>query len=84
MNRIQQEALAQAVGMSREDLAKTLFVQEQLAGATGEQAEKREKLLNAKIAEVGIEQAQKELANGSLENLEAQASVSERMDATMG
>ena len=84
MNRIQQEALAQAVGMSREDLAKTLFVQEQLAGATGEQAEKREKLLNARIAEVGIEQAQKELADGSLENMEAQASVSERMDATMG
>ena len=84
MNRIQQEALAKSVGMSREDLAKTLFVQEQLAGATGEQAEKREKLLNARIAEVGIEQAQKELADGSLENMEAQASVSERMDATMG
>jgi hypothetical protein len=83
MNRIQQEALAKAVGMSREDLGKTLFVQEQLAGATGEQAEKREKLLNARIAEVGIEQAQKELQDGSLENLEAQASVSERMDATM-
>lgn len=84
MNRIQQEALAKAVGMSREDLGKTLFVQEQLAGATGEQAEKRKKLLNDRIAEVGIEQAQKELADGSLENLEAQASVSERMDATMG
>ena len=83
MNRIQQEALAKAVGMSRDDLAKTLFVQEQLSGATGEQAEKREKLLNNRIAEVGIEQAQKELADGSLKTLEEQASVSERMEATM-
>ena len=35
MNRIQQDALAKAVGMSREELGKTLFVQEQLAGASG-------------------------------------------------
>jgi len=83
MNRIQQEALAKAVGMSKDDLAQTLFVQEQLVGATGEEAAKREKLLNDRIAAVGIEQAQKELQDGSLENLEAQASVSERMDATM-
>ena len=81
MNRIQQEALAKSVGMSKEDLAKTLFIQEQLAGATGDEAEKREKLLNDRIAEVGLAQATKELENGSLENMENQASQQARMAA---
>ena len=72
MNRLQQEALAKSVGMSREDLAQTLFVQEQLAGATGEEAAKRQAALDARIAEVGLAQAQKEIAEGGLENLENQ------------
>ena len=59
MNRIQQEALAKSVGMNREDLAQTLFVQEQLVGATGEQAKEEEKLINARIKQVGLEQTQK-------------------------
>ena len=33
MNRIRQDALAKSVGMNRDTLAETLFVQEQLAGA---------------------------------------------------
>ena len=83
MNRIQQEALAKSVGMSREDLAQTLFVQEQLAGATGEEAKKREALLNSRIAAVGLEQAQKELAEGGLETLESQQSQAERLANTI-
>ena len=83
MNRIQQEALAKSVGMSREDLAQTLFTQEQLAGASGEEAEKRQKLLDARIEEVGLEQAKKELADGGLENLESQAAASQRLEATV-
>ena len=46
MNRIQQDALAKSVGMSRDDLAQTLFVQEQLVGLSGDQAEERQKLLD--------------------------------------
>ena len=83
MNRIQQEALAKSVGMSREDLAQTLFVQEQLAGATGEEAKKREALLNSRIAAVGLEQAQKELAEGGLDTLENQQSQAERFANTI-
>jgi DNA-binding XRE family transcriptional regulator len=41
MNRIEQEALAKAVGMNREELAQTLYVQEQLAGVSGEEAKKK-------------------------------------------
>ena len=83
MNRIQQEALAKSVGMNREDLAQTLFVQEQLAGATAEEAKEREALLNSRIAAVGLEQAQKELAEGGLETLESQQSQAERLANTI-
>ena len=84
MNRIQQEALAKSIGMSREDLAQTLFVQEQLVGATGEQAAEQEALLNNRIAEVGLQQAQKELADGGVEGLRNQNSQAERLGATLG
>ena len=83
MNRIQQEALAKSVGMNREDLAQTLFIQEQLAGATGEEAKKEKALLNSRIAAVGLEKAQKELAEGGLETLENQQSQAERLANTI-
>jgi hypothetical protein len=82
MNRIQQEAIAKAVGMNREDLAQTLFVQEQLAGASGEEAERRQKLLDARIEEVGLAQAQRELEKNGLENMLNQATASEKMQAS--
>jgi len=83
MNRIQQEALAKSVGMNREDLAETLFVQEQLVGATGEQAKEREALLQKRIKEVGLEKAQQELAEGGLDNLASQQSQAERFANTI-
>jgi hypothetical protein len=82
MNRIQQEAIAKAVGMNREDLAQTLFVQEQLAGASGKEAERRQKLLDARIEEVGLAQAQRELEENGLENMLNQATASEKMQAS--
>ena len=84
MNRIQQEALAKAVGMSREDLAQTLFTQEAIAGASGDEAERRERVLNARIKEVGLAQAQKEAQEGGLEAMLDQATASEKMEASMG
>lgn len=83
MNRIQQEAIAKAVGMGREDLAQTLYVQEQLAGSTGEQAAEEEKLLNARIAEVGLAQAQKEMADKGFEGLKNQVGMADRLAAAM-
>jgi hypothetical protein len=82
MNRIQQEALAKAVGMNREELAQTLFVQEQLAGVSEEEAKRRERILNARIAEVGLAQAQQEIAEEGYATLEQQASVQDRINAT--
>ena len=84
MNRIQQEALAKAVGMSREDLAETLFLQESIAGASGDEAVRRERVLNARIKEVGLAQAQKEAQEGGLQAMLDQATASEKMEASMG
>jgi len=83
MNRIQQEALAKSVGMNRDDLAETLFIQEQLAGATGEQAEKDEAILQQRIKAVGLAQAQKELAQDGVEGLRQQASMADRLNAAL-
>ena len=83
MNRIQQEALAKSVGMSREDLAQTLFVQEQLVGATGKQAEEEEEIINKRIAAVGLEQTQKELREGTLDDLKNQVGMADKFSATM-
>ena len=76
MNRIQQDALAKSVGMSRDDLAQTLFVQEQLVGLSGDQAKERQKLLDQRIQEVGLEQAMREMEEGGIENLEQQVGIS--------
>ena len=83
MNRIQQEAIAKSVGMSREDLAKTLFLQEQLVGASGEEAKRREQLFNKRVEEIGLAQAQAELAKEGFEGLENQASMADRLNAVM-
>jgi len=83
MNRIQQEALAKSVGMNREDLAKTLFVQEQLTGLTGDAAKEQEDILNKRIEEVGLAQAQKELAEGGVEGLREQVGMADKFNATM-
>ena len=83
MNRIQQEALAKSVGMSREDLAKTLYVQEQLVGLTGERAKEEEDAINRSIEAIGLEQTQKKLKDGSIQNLMDQNSQADKLAATI-
>jgi hypothetical protein len=82
MNRIQQEALAKSVGMNRDSLAETLFIQEQLKGVTGDTASETEELLNKRIAAVGLEQAQKELAEQGVDGLRDQVGMSDRLAAS--
>jgi len=80
MNRIQQEALAGAVGMSREELAKSLFIQEQIGNLTGEEYAIREKQINQLEAK-GLSQAEikDKLGKESIEDLKAQNSVQEKL-----
>ena len=78
MNVIQQEAIAKAMGMGREELAQTLFTQDQLKGLSKDEASRREKILQQRISEVGLAQAQQELAKeGGLEQMEQQQSIAE-------
>jgi hypothetical protein len=78
MNRIQQEAAAKAVGMSREELAGTLVRAEALKSMSGEQAEKAKEAFDARVKEVGLEKAQKELKDGQLQKMMQQQSIQER------
>ena len=80
MNVLQQNALAEAVGMNREELAKTLFVQENLGAATGKEAEKRKAILNSLVSEVGVEEARRRLGEQSVEDLEKQAGIQDRFN----
>jgi hypothetical protein len=80
MNRIQQDALAKAVGMNREELAKTLFTQEQIGNLSGEEYALREKQINDLEAK-GLSQAQikAELGKQSIDDLKNQNSVQEKL-----
>lgn len=79
MNRLQQEALAGAVGMSREELAQTLFTQEQLKGLTEDQAKEEQKKLDSAIEKFGLEEAMKMQEEGKLQQLFDQAAEQEKM-----
>jgi hypothetical protein len=85
MNRIQQEALAAAVGMGREELAKTLFTQEQIGNLTGDEYELRAKQINELEAK-GLSQAQikEELGKKSLDDLKNQNSIQEKLTQSVG
>ena len=80
MNRIQQDALAKAVGMSREELAKTLFTQEQIGNLSGEEYELRKKQIEGLEAK-GLSQAEikKELGKQSIDDLKNQNSIQEKI-----
>ena len=80
MNRIQQEAIAGAVGMSREELANSLFMQEQIGNLSGEDYKIREKQINELEAKgLSQEEIKKELAEKSIDDLKHQASLSDKM-----
>jgi len=83
MNRIQQEAIAKAVGMNRDELAKTLFVQEQLLNVSGDEAKLRERRIDSLIQEKGLAAAQRVLAEKGIKGLEQQASISEQFGQSM-
>ena len=81
MNRIQQEALAGAVGMSREELAKSLFVQEQIGNLTGDEYELRKKQIE-ELEGKGLSQKQiaAELGKQSIDDLKNQNSMQENLN----
>lgn len=83
MNRIAQEGFAKSMGLTREEMAQSLLEAEALKGLTGDQASQAKAALDARIAEVGITRAQKELQTQGIDGLMHQQDISERLTQTM-
>ena len=84
MNRIEQEALAGAVGMGREELGQMLFTQEQLVGLSGEEVALRETQINDLQAKgLSQDQIKAKLAKQSVADLKNQVSVQENLAASV-
>jgi len=84
MNRIEQEALAAAVGMGREELGQMLFTQEQLVGLSGDEVALREKQISD-LGAKGLSQdaIKAKLASQSVADLKKQVSVQENILASV-
>ena len=81
MNRIQQEAIAKAVGMSREDLADTLKNQEMLTKLGAKETDNNQKKLELALQRYKTEEGiNKALGEGAYQNLTA-LSAQEKMAA---
>jgi len=78
MNRAQQEAIAEAVGMNREELAKTLTEQEALKSIGAESVEQAREKYDALVEAHGIEEANKMLGDEALAKQFEQQSLEEK------
>lgn len=79
MNRIQQEALAKAVGMSRDDLAKTLVEREALVGLSGEEAKAGKEAFDALVKKYDVETATQMIKEKGFKTLMDQQSIQEKL-----
>jgi len=82
MNVIQQEALAKSVGMTREDLAKSLMEREAIAKLSDQEGKTAQEKFNNLVKEVGLEEAKKRLGDEQVANLFAGQNAQERFTAT--
>ena len=80
MNRLQQEALAKSVGMTREDLAKTLVEREALVGLSGEEAKAGKEAFDALVKKYDVETATQMIKEKSFKTLMDQQSIQERFN----
>jgi hypothetical protein len=83
MNRIQQEALAKSVGMSREDLAETLLLQDQLKGLTADAAAEETKKFEQLKGQVGEQEAMRILQEQGVAGLDKQVGMADKLNAQM-
>ena len=79
MNRIQQEALAKAVGLSRDDLAKSLVDREASAKLGAKEGQSAQDRYNELVKSYGVEKASAMLGDEALANQFQQQSVQERL-----
>lgn len=75
MNVLAQESVAAAVGLGREDLAKALYIQEQLVGLSAEEAKAEGDLLASRIESTSLAEVQKKMGEEGIEGLKEQAGI---------
>jgi len=80
MNVIQQEAIAKAVGMGRDELAQSLIDKEALVKLSAKEGETAKEAFDRLVASVGYEKAKKQLGNDQLANQFKQQSIQERIN----
>jgi hypothetical protein len=78
MNRIQQEAIAKAAGLTREELAQSLIDREAMQAMSGVEGDTAKEKFDNLVKQVGMEEAKKRLGNEQLANQMEQQSVQER------
>jgi hypothetical protein len=83
MNVIQQEAIAKAAGLTRDELAQSLMDREALAQISAKEGESAQEAFNRLVKEVGLEKAKKQLGDDALANQFAQQSIQERFNQTV-
>lgn len=83
MNRIQQEAMAKAVGMTADQLASALVEQEALKAVGHDLNEEEKEAYEAAKAKYGAEEAAKMLKEGQLEQLVEEKSLADERQAQM-
>jgi len=83
MNVIQQEALAKSVGLTRNDLAKSLMEREAMAKLSDQEGKTAQERFNNLVKEVGLEEAKKRLGDENLENLLGQENTQEKFNAAV-
>jgi hypothetical protein len=83
MNVIQQEALAKAAGLTRDQLAQSLIDREALQKLSAKEGESAQQAFNRLVKEVGMEEAKRRLGDEALANQFQQQSVQERFNQSI-
>ena len=80
MNAIQQEAIAKAAGLTKDDLAQSLIDREAMVALNGVEGKTAKERFNNLVKEVGLTEAKKRLGDEGLANQFAQQSVQDRLN----
>jgi hypothetical protein len=83
MNRIQQEAMAKAVGMNADQLADVLVEQEAIRAIGGKLSDDEQRAFETAKGRYGLEQASKMLKEGQLDQLVDQQSIQDRFNQSV-
>jgi hypothetical protein len=83
MNVIQQEAIAKAAGLTKDQLAQSLIDREALQKLSAKEGESAKEAFERRVKEVGLEKAKEELGNEQLANQFKQQSVQERFNQSI-